>query len=239
MQRAFGTKESGSVQPETKVAAAEESKGGIVKLLFGLMASVAVLLFAYNTYNDLNAPKTPVLTQTQPEQAMPASQTAAAAPLLRGATAQDSTPLAAPKVEAVKDLPKKAKYAELDHYLKAGHIDPKTSKLNKYTRTINVLEGCGRQYDRILTSYRDTNQPVYDRLTGHKTASKPKSGSKPLTADSMKLDISVSRDSSALSSIANANSFRKLNADREFSRSLSQRECIYVGQITKAGRQDI
>ena len=53
MQRSFGKKESGSAQPETKVAVTPESKGGAGKLLFGLLASVGVLLFAYNTFTDM------------------------------------------------------------------------------------------------------------------------------------------------------------------------------------------
>ncbi len=205
MPKTFGTKEAGSLEPETQMVEDASAESGILRVAFFVMAGIAVLLFAYNMFFA----KTPEVIAAEPA-------TIAVTPTLRS----DSQAPA-------------QKFPDLDVYLEAAHVNPNKSRLNRFSRTSSLLEQCGPKYAAVSRDYSRKNQDAYLAL-------KPSAASSTeLNAQTVSLGLQVKQDNSALASVKNAETLKKVQADRAFSRSLSARECSYVSQRVRAGDLNI
>ncbi len=210
MPKTFGTKEPGSLEPETLMVEETSAESSVLRAAFFVMAGIAVMLFAYNMF--FAKPQTAV-----------------------AATDSMDAPISAPMLRTENKAPA-VRFPELDAYLDAKHVDPTRSRINKYVRTASLLDQCGAKYAAVLRDYNRKNHSRYAALTPPKM---PSAKSTELNAENMKLGLSISQDNSAIASVSNAQAFSSVKADRAFSRHLSSRECSYVSQRIRAGELNI
>ena len=149
MAKTFGTKKNGSAQPETQTTVRQKKPdgkgGGALKLLFGVLAAVAVGLFVYNNYFNSSA----VPPANMPTSAPVSGDEAESRAALRGAGEI-----------------KGPRFPELDHYLQADHVNPNRARMNRYGRTSTLLAGCGVKFDAVRRDYQRDNHAAYLALRG-------------------------------------------------------------------------